>query len=72
MNPFGTLMLIFAISVLLVGIYMFTGHKIGLLSLRPAFKNLSIEGWKKVGKWTMISSIGIFVIAIVLLILDID
>ena len=65
MSGFGILMLIFATCVLLVGLYMFTGHKLGIFDLRPAFKNLSIEGWKKVGKYTIIVSIFIYVLGII-------
>ena len=65
LSNFGILMAIFATCVLLVGLYMFSGHKIGLMTLRPAFKNLTKEQWKNIGKWTMITSIIIFVIAIV-------
>ena len=65
MSNFGILMLIFAVCVLLVGIYMFTGHKLNIMTNRPAFRNLDIEGWKNVGKWTMITSIPIFLIAII-------
>lgn len=65
MNGFSILMFIFGISVLLIGLYMFTGHKIDMLSWRAEFKNLNIDGWKNVGKWTMITSILIFIIAII-------
>ncbi len=71
MNGFSTLMFIFASCVLLTGLYAYTGHKIGILSYRAAFKNLSISEWKNIGKWTMISSILIFIIAIIGLFLDI-
>lgn len=65
MNGFSILMFIFATCVLLMGIYMFTGHKVELLTARPAFKNLSKDDWKMVGKWTMISSIFIFILGII-------
>ena len=64
MSGFGILMLIFGVCVLLTGLYMFTGHKIGLLEWRVAFKNLSIDEWKNIGKWTMVASIFIFILAI--------
>ena len=64
LSNFGILMAIFAACVLLVGLYMFTGHKIGLLTMRPAFKNLSKEQWRNIGKWTMVTSVIIFLIAI--------
>ncbi len=65
LSGFGVLMSIFATCLLLTGLYMFSGHKIGLLTERPAFKNLSIAKWKIIGKWTMIVSIFVFAIAIV-------
>ena len=70
MNGFSLLMFIFAISVLLVGFYMYKGHKLGILEIRAAFKNLSKDEWKNIGKWAMISSIVIFIIAIIGLFLD--
>lgn len=65
MNGFSILMFIFAISVFLMGLYMFTGHKVDMLSWRAEFKNLNKDDWKNVGKWTMIASIFIFIIAII-------
>ena len=65
------LFLIFGICVFLAGLYMFLGHKIDMLAWRAAFKGLTIEGWKNVGKWTMVSSIFIFIIAFIILILDV-
>ncbi len=64
MSGFSILMLIFGICVLLVGLYMFTGHKIDMLSWRAGFKNLNKEEWKNIGKWTMVTSIFIFILAI--------
>ena len=49
---------------------MFTGHKLGIMTYRAAFKNLSKEEWKNIGKWTMISSILIYVIAILGIFID--
>lgn len=65
MNGFSILMFIFATCVLLAGLYMFTGHKIGILTGRPAFKNLKKDEWKNIGKWTIFSSLFIFIIAII-------
>lgn len=65
MSNFSILMFIFATCVLLVGIYMFTGHKLGVIAWKAAFKGLDIEGWKKVGKYTMITSIFIYILAII-------
>ncbi len=70
MSGFSILFIIFATCVLLTGLYMFTGHKLGIMTYRAAFKNLSKEEWKNIGKWTMISSILIYVIAILGLFID--
>ena len=70
MNGFSILMFIFASSVLLTGLYMYTGHKIEMLAWKAAFKSLDKNGWKNVGKWTMISSIIIYIIAVIGLFLD--
>ena len=43
-------MLIFATMVLLTGLYMFTGHKLSVIAWKAAFKNVTIDGWKKIGK----------------------
>ena len=65
MSNFSILMFIFATGVLLVGLYMFTGHKLEIIAWKAAFKGLDIEGWKKVGKYTMLTSIIIYIIAII-------
>ncbi len=64
MSGFSILFLIFGTCVLLIGLYMYTGHKVDMLTWRAAFRNLSINEWKNIGKWTMISSIIIYIIAI--------
>ena len=64
MSGFSIFMFIFAICVLLVGFYMFTGHELKILSWRVSFKDISLSDWKNIGKWTMIVSIFIFIIAI--------
>lgn len=71
MNGFSILMLIFATCVCLTGIYMYKGHKIGLLTERPAFKDLTKNEWTNIGKWTMILSIFMLIIAIIVYIFDI-
>ncbi len=43
---------------------MYKGHKVEMLAWKAAFKGLTKEGWKNVGKWTMISSIIPFILAI--------
>jgi hypothetical protein len=71
MNGFSILFFIFGTCTLLVGLYMFTGHKLEIMTYRAAFKNLNKSEWKNIGKWTMIVSIFIYIIAIVGLFLDI-
>ena len=63
-------MLIFATAVLLIGLFMYTGHKLEILTMRPAFKNLSISDWKKIGKYTMIVSIFIYFLGIIAIIIN--
>ena len=65
MYGFSILMFIFATSVLLAGLYMYTEHKIEMLTWRAPFQNLKKSEWKNIGKWTMISSILIYIIAII-------
>lgn len=65
MSPVGILMFIFATAVLLVGLYMFTGHKLEIMTWRAAFRNLSIAEWKKIGRGTMIASVIIYIISII-------
>jgi len=64
MNGFSILFFIFATLVLLVGIYMYTGHKVELLTGRAAFQNLKKDEWKNIGKWTIVVSLFIYLIAI--------
>lgn len=64
MNGFSILFFIFATLVLVVGIYMYTGHKVELLTGRAAFQNLKKDEWKNIGKWTIIVSLFIYLIAI--------
>ncbi len=71
MSGFGILMLIFATCVLLIGIYMYTGHKVDILTYRVAFKNLSIDEWENIGKWTIGASIFIYILGIIGLIFKI-
>lgn len=72
MGGFSILMFIFAACVLLVGFYMYKGHKISALEWRAAYKNLSIDEWKNIGKWTMIVSVFIFIVAIIGVIFKFD
>ncbi len=64
MNGFSILFFIFATLVLLVGIYMYTGHKVELLTGRATFQNLKKDEWKNIGKWTIVVSLFIYLIAI--------
>ena len=70
MSGFGILFLIFGICTLLVGFYMFRGHKLDMLTWRAAYKNLNESDWRNIGKWTMITSIFIFTLAVVGLIFN--
>ena len=65
MSNFSILMFIFATCVLLVGLYMYTGHKLKVIAWKAAFKHLDKNGWKRVGKYTMLSSIIIYILAII-------
>ncbi len=64
MSGFGILMILFASALLLVGLYMYTGHKLGIFEYRVAFRNLKVEDWKKIGKYTMIVSIFVYIIGV--------
>ena len=64
MNGFSILMLIFGICIILVGLYMYKGNELIIISWKAAYKGLNKEGWKTVGKWTMITSIIPFILAI--------
>ncbi len=64
MNGFSILMFIFATLVLLAGLYMYTGHKLGILTGRVSFNNLSKEEWINIGKYTSIVSIFIYILAL--------
>ena len=71
LNGLAILMFIFASCVLLVGLYMYKGHKLSIMEYRAAFKNLSKDEWINIGKWTMISSILIFLFAIISMFLEV-
>ena len=64
MGGFSILMLIFGAAILLTGLYMYTGHKLGIMTYRAAFRNLTISEWKNIGKWTMVSSLIPIILAI--------
>jgi len=65
MSGFGILMIIFATSLLLTGLYMFTGHKLSIFENRAAFKNLTIKEWKNIGKYVIYVSIFVYIIGII-------
>ena len=71
MSYFSVLMFIFATLVLLFGLYIYNGHNVSKLFIRASFKNLTKEEWINIGKWTMISSIFIYLIAIIVYIFNI-
>lgn len=71
MSNFAILMFIFALLTLLVGLYMFRGNELKIISGRAAYIGLNKSEWKKIGKWTIISSILIFIIGIIGLIFNI-
>lgn len=71
MSYASILFFIFGFCVLLMGFYMYTGHKVEMLAWKAAFKHLTKNEWKNVGKWTMVSSIIIFLVAILLSIFNI-
>ena len=58
-------MIIFATALFLVGLYMFNGHELGIMTYRAAFRNLKKSDWIKIGKYTMIVSIFILVLGII-------
>ncbi|MBQ6477534.1 MAG: hypothetical protein IJI43_03780 [Bacilli bacterium] len=65
MNNFSILMFIFGILILLAGLYLYTGHKNEVLLWKvPDIKEFTKEETIKLGKWTMISSIIPFILAI--------
>ncbi len=64
MNGFSILFIIFGFLVFLTGLYMFTGHKLEIMTMRAAYRNLNKSDWKNIGKWTMFASVFIFAIAI--------
>ncbi|MEE3343385.1 MAG: hypothetical protein VZS44_04790 [Bacilli bacterium] len=73
MNGFSCLMLIFSFLIFIAGLYLFTGHKNELLLWKVHdIKKFTKEETKNVGKWTMITSIIPFIIAIIGLIFNIN
>ena len=66
MNGFSVLFFIFGIMILIAGIVLYTGHKDEVLLWKVYdVKKLPQSELKKIGKWTMISSIIPFIIDII-------
>ena len=70
MKHLSTFLIIFGLCVFFVGLYAHTGHEIGILTERPAFKNLTKKEWENIGKWTMVAGLGILAIAVFILFLS--
>jgi hypothetical protein len=49
---------------------MFTGHKLGIMTARPAFKNLNKSEWKNIGKWVLIVRVFIYLLGIIAIIFN--
>ena len=66
MNGFSILFFIFGIMILVAGLILYTGHKDEVLLWKVYdVKKLPQSELKNIGKWTMISSIIPFIIAII-------
>ena len=65
MNGFSILMFIFGVLIFIVGLYMYGGHEFKMVSWKAAYKGLTKDGWKNIGRWTMIVSIIPFFLAII-------
>ncbi len=58
MYGFSILMTIFGILIFLCGVYIYTGHRNEVLLWKVYdVKKLTNEELKKIGKWTMLSSL---------------
>ncbi len=66
MYGMSVLMGIFGFLILLCGIYLYTGHKNEVLLWKVHDINkLTMDELKNIGKWTMLSSLIPFIIAII-------
>ena len=66
MNGFSVLFFIFGIMILIAGIVLYTGHKDEVLLWKVYdVKKLPQSELKNIGKWTRLSSIIPFIIAII-------
>ena len=65
MNGLSILMIIFGALIFLAGVYIYTGHKNPVLLWKVYnLDTISKEELQNIGKWTMISSIIPFLIAL--------
>jgi len=67
MSDFSIFMLIVGVSILLVGLYLFTGCKLSATSWKEPYKSKWQQQFKIIGKWIMILSILPFVLTIIYL-----
>ena len=65
MNGLSILMLIFGILIVIAGLYIYTGHNNPILLWKGYNKNATKSDLRKIGMWTMLSSIIPFIIAII-------
>jgi hypothetical protein len=66
MNGLSILMIIFGVLIFLAGLYIYTGHKNPVLLWKVYnLDTITKEELQNIGKWTMISSIIPFIIAII-------
>jgi len=61
---FSVLMFVFSFFIFIAGLYIFTGHNSELLLWKTYKKNTPINELRNIGKWTMVSSIIPFCLAI--------
>ena len=75
MNGLAVLMLIFGVLIVLCGLWLYTGHNgdfTRLLLWKSHKENFSKEELRFIGKWTILSSLNPFIIAVVSIIFDIN
>ena len=65
MSDFSIVMLIVGVSILLVGLYLFTGCKLSAIAWKEPYKSKWQQQFKVIGKWMMIVSILPFILAII-------
>lgn len=64
MPGFSVLFFIFGITVFLAGLYLYTGHDSTMLLWRDHKEKHSKSELKHIGRWTMISSLILVILAI--------